>query len=535
MNKNKKSINSLLLIFLLIPLTLLAETLSENEVKSAVETWVSYVTADAKPNAIIQEMEAHIVDGEVVAYIAHLSGEGFCLCGADELVLPVYLYCAQGSYDPQDPNLQYILWEIQIRTKKLRDGNIPKLPQFENEIRERTSFWQNLSAGIVPPRIDRDGDRVEPQMMELNFTSLWSQGGVYNDQCPTHVNSGQNTVVGCGATSMSQIMYYWKWPNSGVGNGNVNYESRWRNNWDNEPLAVDPNIPGGWGGRLQWTAAGGGQLEMNGDWDGSFLSSAQNISADANYQNALQTLYNNLNTVNSNWAANFGATNYQWSIIDDQHNGADPAGDAEVAEICYHAGIAINMSYGLRSSSASFSQYPTAMEDHFRYDPNAIHENRDIDKMTEDILWLRPLDLNGTNTWGGGHFWVVYGYNKATDPARQFKMNFGWGGARDNWYSCDFIGWDEDGDGIDDAHFSVGQTHTTKLAPLDVVKFVGEANPGDGTPNDPYEDIEEAIAEAPDNSTLIFKAGSNNTFSTASLEIDKPLVLKGYNAVIQSE
>ena len=115
-----------------------------------------------------------------------------------------------------------------------------------------------------------------------------------------------------------------------------------------------------------------------------------------------------------------------------------------------------------------------------------------------------------------------------SDPTgRKFHVNMGWGGDDDGWYSCEGVYLPKG--------FTIDQAHTTWIAPEDVVKFVGAANSGDGSPDDPYENIEEAIANAPDGATLIFKAGSDNTFSAAPLVIDRPLVLKGKNAIIRKD
>jgi hypothetical protein len=67
-----------------------------------------------------------------------------------------------------------------------------------------------------------------------------------------------------------------------------------------------------------------------------------------------------------------------------------------------------------------------------------------------------------------------------------------------------------------------------------MVKFVGADNSGDGSPNDPYKDIKEAIENAPDGATLIFKAGSVNTFS-GTLIINRPFILKGRDVTIRGE
>ena len=115
--------------------------------------------------------------------------------------------------------------------------------------------------------------------------------------------------------------------------------------------------------------------------------------------------------------------------------------------------------------------------------------------------------------------WVVSGYDKATDPDRLFLMNMGWRSGEVEWYT-----WDH--------YFPVGQEHVTRIAPVNR-KFVGDPSLGDGSPDNPYMNIEEALFEAPNGSTLIFKAGSVNTFAAGTLVINRPLILKGYNAVIQ--
>jgi hypothetical protein len=372
---------------------------------------------------------------------------------------------------------------------------------------------------------------VEPDSMSLRLTCQWSQGSPYNDQCPELTpGADEHTKVGCVATAMSQIMYYWQWPVTGLGSDTATYSFRWRNDWDEEPLADDPGIPAKapWIGRLDYdtTAA---LLKMKGYWDKGLYKYARTdnrIDTDSLYLEALDSLWNRLTQDTTVCHADFGAANYNWSILEDIHTDPPGAGDAEVAELCYHAGIATKMRYGVRTSVAFVGSAEDALEDHFRYNPDAISGARDIDIITEEIQWLRPVDFWGVqpdSIGGGGHAWVVFGYNKATDPDRQFKMNMGWGGGSDGWYCCDTV----------PGSFTINQGHITRIAPEDVVRFVGEVDPGDGSPDDPYEHIEEAIAEAPDGATLIFKAGSDNTFSEASLIIDRPFILKGRNAIIR--
>lgn len=520
----------IVLCLIMVPASVHASELTEQEVGAAVQTWVRHVTADAKPDAVIERMEPHQVKGKTVAYIAHLKGGGFCLCGADDLVLPVYFYSPRGTYDSQNPNYQYILWEIDARRKTqqngLEDGD-QKLQSYQQARSERATFWQELIAGSVPARVERtESPLTEPILMNLSLTPHWEQGSPYNDQCP-ELTPGvdEHVLVGCNAIATSQIMYYWQWPTTGVGTDSVTYSYRWRSVWDSEPLATNPNISGSrYTGRLRYDSVNH-RLQMNGYWDGSICGSARKINDSDAYQDALLALWIRMATDTKTPSANFGDTTYDWSVIQDRH--ADPPrdpGDAEVAKLNAHVAIAVDTSFGLCSSNSFFGADVAGLEDHFRYDPDATFDGTaNIDSLTEDIQWLRPAGLGGSKTSGGGHAWIVSGYNKGTDPNRQFWMNMGGGGKNDSWYT------------FDNAPYPHNHDMMTRIAPLNVVKFVGGGVAGDGSPSDPYEDIEEAIADAPDGATLIFKAGSTNTFSGDPLVINRPFTLKGYDVVIRKQ
>ena len=136
--------------------------------------------------------------------------------------------------------------------------------------------------------------------------------------------------------------------------------------------------------------------------------------------------------------------------------------------------------------------------------------------MTTEIAWLRPLSIGGC-----GHAWVIHGYDMSTDPDRLFLMNFGWGGGGDGWYVADT------------RCPATVMEHAVRIAPAGVVKFVGSTASGDGGPASPYLNVEEAIASAANGATLIFKAGSDNMFSAATLTIDRPFTLKGKDVIIR--
>jgi hypothetical protein len=509
--------------------------LDRKAIKTAVETWVRTWTPDARPDAKVVSLLPYEEDGEVCAYIARLAGSGFCLCGAHELVLPVYYYSPEGRYDPKSPGCRYLLSEIAARFKYLRDAlarNDPKIAPYRKELKVRASDWSMLSRGRTPPSRPSGRQTPDPIMMELPLTCKWDQISPYNDDCPSLSPSPWNerVVLGCNATAMAQHLYYWQWPYQGAGQHAWSYQYRWRTigSWDSEPLTVDPKIPANWPAgyvgecqyeRLRFNGKNQ-QLEMTGYWDQSLFDAAYNLSKENAYRSALTTLWNRLTPAAfSDWVYP-GSTIYDWSLMTDMHTDPVDPGDQEVAELCHHVSTTIESVWGIGGTCSDHDLQAAALVNHFWYDTDVHQIDIDPDAMVTEIQWLRTTGMGGSNADGGGHAWVIHGYD-ASFPNWFFLMNMGWGGNGDDWYTLDDVPKD----------LILNQKNLIHVAPL-LVRFVGAADPGDGSPNDPYQNIEEAVAEAPDYSTLIFKAASYNTFAGSSLLIDKPMVLKGHGVLI---
>jgi len=58
------------------------------------------------------------------------------------------------------------------------------------------------------------------------------------------------------------------------------------------------------------------------------------------------------------------------------------------------------------------------------------------------------------------------------------------------------------------AGYTETQWIAAMIAPLGVVRFIGNNAHGDGSPDAPYGDFETAVAAVPDHTTLIMKAES---------------------------
>jgi hypothetical protein len=533
----KSSLYCIIFLFILItqffPTNVgIAVEIDKSGVKSAVQTWLHFETADANQELIIESIDPWYVDGVVTGYIAHIQGGGFCICGADTLVLPVYFYSPEGTFNPDSEDYRFIFWEINARKQylesMLQQKNATPLLSTRTALTDREAYWQKLIAGQPVQRLQSKDVEAAPTTMILHLTTSWHQRSPYNDLCP-NLTPGQDehVVVGCVATSTAQVMNYWKWPNTGVGTGSNDYSYRWRSDWDETSLSANPKPELGdtywsWGGgRLEWTSTGGGILRMTGYWDQSVYLAAVRINEnDTDFRTALDFLWNRLSLDSKPNTANFGTTNYNWSILPD--TAADPpdAGALEAAKLSYQLGIALKMNWGLWLSTTSTNAAVTALEDHFRYDDDAFTSAASANMLIEEIQWLRPAFLDGCRSSGGCHSWLVVGYNLGIAPDHQFYINLGWGGGNAGWYT------------LDSMEFNLNQSQATQVAPENV-KFVGAADAGDGSPNDPYRDIDEANAEAADNSILIFQAGSINSFAGGSLVLNRPMTLKGYNATIK--
>jgi hypothetical protein len=363
----------------------------------------------------------------------------------------------------------------------------------------------------------------DPVMMVLDMNSQWSQVSPYNDMCPVLTPGfDEHCVVGCVGTAMAQVMYYWKWPLLGTGSAGKWYQYRWYGTAIGEPLASDPGIPELWAGgkdRLQWTPSNGGLLVMSGYWDADVYYEAKLINNNTAYQNALLALWNRMTRDSTWYSVNFGSSTYDWSVMHDIHTDPPDNGDAEAAKISYHAAMASQTTFALGLSSSGTETMRDGFVNYMRYDPDAYYKRRDANLIVEEICWLRPVIAGGYSlTGGGGHEWIIFGYNKQTSPW-QFKMNLGLDQTPTGWFS------------LDSYTFNFAQDHALWVAPVGIVRFIGgNVSPSDGSPSDPYQTLDQALLQVSNGTTLIMKAGTSQTLSGGQLS--RPMVLKGKEVTI---
>jgi len=147
-----------------------------------------------------------------VYYVFNMNDKGFVIISADDICYPVIGFSFESSYSPSNQAAEFTYW-MNNRKKEISDN-------IENNIQpdaKATSMWQHLNNKDFnkSPNIPESTLDVTPLL-----TSLWDQEFPYNNECPADASCSAfngHVTTGCIATAMAQIMYYWRWPNTGTG------------------------------------------------------------------------------------------------------------------------------------------------------------------------------------------------------------------------------------------------------------------------------------------------------------------------------
>jgi hypothetical protein len=185
---------------------------------------------------------AKIMDNgqEPLLYIFNAEN-GFVVVSGDKSVPPVLSFSDYQLYNDSDVVPPFEMWinHYANQIDQIKKQHIVQ-PQY-------VSQWNELLSG---ERGFRTGDEVKPLLQ-----SKWDQGEYYNYYCPRDP-AGQNgrVVTGCVATAMGQLLYYFRFPETGIGSysytdehygvqsadyGNTTYDY---NAMCDVPSAINPEI-----------------------------------------------------------------------------------------------------------------------------------------------------------------------------------------------------------------------------------------------------------------------------------------------------
>jgi hypothetical protein len=277
--------------------------------------------------------------GDPVYYVFNIGNDaGFVIVSAENLVYPVLGYSFNGRYRTDDQNISFKemmqLYEDQIiHAREVETAFIPEVEE----------AWEKYNKDQFIPA--KDVMTVGPICK-----TTWDQDGYYNDSCPG------NSVTGCIATAMAQVMKAYNWPPRGKGSYSYTH----------------PNY-------------------------------------------GVQK-------------ANFEITNYNWTAMPN----AVSAPNASVAQLMYHCGVSVDMSYSPSGSGANMGRAKNSFYMYFRYSPTIRQVTKDS---YTDIYWkilIRAQHMNGRPVMysGPGHAFVCDGFQYPD----HFHFNWGWGGSYDGYF-----------------------------------------------------------------------------------------------------
>ncbi len=147
-------------------------------------------------------------DGIPVYYAFNMKDNGWVVVSAEDAVTPVLAYSYEGSYTNDNQPPQFIAWMngYTQQIKYSRSSNMSSDPEILQQ-------WEHLLV-TDPELLNNKGSLDVTPLMQ----STWDQGNPYNMFCPENsAGPGGHVYAGCVATAMCQVMYYYRWPNTGNG------------------------------------------------------------------------------------------------------------------------------------------------------------------------------------------------------------------------------------------------------------------------------------------------------------------------------
>ena len=335
-------------------------------------------------------------DATVRYYIFNDDTNGFVIVSGDRRCQPILGYSTQGGFDTAGMP-ENIRWWLQCYRNEIAalpepgTGSIPENP-----------LWELCGNGGEFPAPPSSATSVEPLVQ-----TKWGQGTPYNDSCPYDANASgasynYHTPVGCVATAMAQVLYFWKYPTRGKG-----YHT--------------------------YTSANYGTIQSANfekttyDWNNMTTTYSKNSSAVA-IRAVAQLMYHCGVSVEMNYGTKSSGA---YCILTDEQKRSYKLTDARDA-LQYHFGCDTVIGYKRDNFSDS-----TVWISMLKKELNARH----------------PILYGGANT-NGGHAFVCDGY----DNRDFFHINWGWNGSSDGYFQISALDPSSQGIGGSNSGYNLNQS-----------------------------------------------------------------------------
>ena len=342
--------------------TAMAEAITEGQARNIAQR---FLTAHRMTSSGLKlEQKRHSLNASTpsdhAAYYVFNNGSGqsgYVIVAGDDRAPAVLGYSDRGHFDTQD---------IPEALQSLLDGYAAQIEALEQGAKAAP---QLTTAGAIAPLV----------------TATWSQNNPFNTLLP-FVPSGKHAAVGCVATALAQVMYYWQWPARPT-----------------RPIAA---------------------------YTSQYTSSGQTLSY----------FMPELPVIDFNWPVMQDSYLYSDST--------NVAGIA-AATLSLYCAQAMEMTFKPSSSGATTSAIPCQAATYFDYDARAHMESRGnyttqgwADLLYNELAAGRPVIYSGSKK-SGGHAFICDGY----DGNGMFHFNWGWNGKSNGYFLLNVLNPDLQGTG----------------------------------------------------------------------------------------
>lgn len=208
-----------ILLLVTVPFVVFSETISQFQAeKVAINFYSERVCLNSgktiQPIKVSEVIRSSENDGFV--FIINISPSGWVMVSSTSVVLPVLAY----SFDGKFPEIN-----------KLPNGFLPWLENYTNQLKHAIDNNQLATAEIRDEwnRLSLENFTSDKNLAQLTnvaplLISKWDQDTPYNNMCPVDpAGPGGRCLTGCVATAMGQLLYYYRFPNTGSGGYSYNH------------------------------------------------------------------------------------------------------------------------------------------------------------------------------------------------------------------------------------------------------------------------------------------------------------------------
>ncbi len=152
----------------------------------------------AKPNS-----------SEAALYVFNKPEGGWVIISADDIARTVLAYSDESTFDSSNANSAYFLDYYAERIAKAY-----RLPDEEKNDHTRKKDVEPYQFHTITPLLGTGANAIQ-----------WNQTPPYNNMCPIDHADDSRSYTGCVATAGAQIMYFWRYPEHGMGGRTYSWKS----------------------------------------------------------------------------------------------------------------------------------------------------------------------------------------------------------------------------------------------------------------------------------------------------------------------